>query len=280
MLNVGGVVEAVGRVSPRRATYFLLLRQKKVGKEKATPLSVSLRFAPGNLPCSATAGVRRTRSAALRSDSCGPDPAYTCAPRHSQRGVVRAIASLGPSAPYGPSLRSARGIGSLSLWERAGVRASGGGYGQIDGQARCPHPNPLPERERGQEQKAKRSKGRRNPRPSEAMARAACGAERSDGPSDPLWLRRGAQLLADQGSQLSEQSEFCETPPKASTAGCPVAQRRGRRQRGRLFFGYFLLAKQKKVTRLPGRDPAHSLRRKSPSNKRPLGSAISKSPCP
>ncbi|MET3491664.1 hypothetical protein ABIC41_005493, partial [Variovorax sp. 1128] len=30
------------RVSPRRATYFLLLRQKKVGKEKATLLSVSL----------------------------------------------------------------------------------------------------------------------------------------------------------------------------------------------------------------------------------------------
>ncbi|MDH6170690.1 hypothetical protein M2282_005865, partial [Variovorax boronicumulans] len=31
-----------GRVSPRRATYFLLLRQKNVSKEKATLLSASL----------------------------------------------------------------------------------------------------------------------------------------------------------------------------------------------------------------------------------------------
>jgi len=41
-----------GRVSPRLATYFLLLRQKKVGKEKATLLSATLRFATGNLRCS------------------------------------------------------------------------------------------------------------------------------------------------------------------------------------------------------------------------------------
>ncbi|TAJ60584.1 MAG: hypothetical protein EPO53_25925, partial [Variovorax sp.] len=37
--------------SARRRTYFLLLRQKKVGKEKATPLSATLRFATGNLRC-------------------------------------------------------------------------------------------------------------------------------------------------------------------------------------------------------------------------------------
>ena len=44
--------------------------------------------------------------------------------------------------------------------------------------------------------------------------------------------------------------------PRTSTAGCPVAQRRGRRQQGRLLFAYFLLAKQEKVSRPPGRDPA------------------------
>ena len=75
------------RVSPRRATYFLLLRQKKVGKEKATLLSASLRFATGNLRCSTPEGVRRTRSTALRSNSCGPDPSYVCAPRRSQKGL-------------------------------------------------------------------------------------------------------------------------------------------------------------------------------------------------
>jgi len=93
------------------------------------------------------------------------------------------------------------------------------------------------------------------------QARSACcalGAEQRDGPgiSPPLWLRRGAQRFADQGSQLSERSEFCETPRNASTAGCPFAKRRGRRQWGRLFFAYFLLAKQKKVGRPPGRVPA------------------------
>jgi hypothetical protein len=43
------------------ATHFLLLRQKKVSKEKATLLSASLRFAPGNLRCSVQAGSRSTR---------------------------------------------------------------------------------------------------------------------------------------------------------------------------------------------------------------------------
>ncbi len=39
-------------ICARRRTHFLLLRQKKVSKEKATLLSVSLRFATGNLRCS------------------------------------------------------------------------------------------------------------------------------------------------------------------------------------------------------------------------------------
>ncbi len=38
------------------------------------------------------------------------------------------------------------------------------------------------------------------------------------------------------------------TPFSASTAGCPAAQRRGPGPSGRLFFGDFLLATQKKVT--------------------------------
>ncbi|RIX72694.1 hypothetical protein D3H34_30485, partial [Acidovorax cavernicola] len=60
-----------GRVSPRRATYFLFLRQKKVSKEKATPLSATLRFAAGNLRCSRSAGSRRTRFA---QTAAIPDP--------------------------------------------------------------------------------------------------------------------------------------------------------------------------------------------------------------
>jgi len=74
-LLASGRFASRGRVSPRRATYFLLLRQKKVGKEKATLLSVSLRFATGNLRCSAQEGVRRTRFAQTAAALIPPAPA-------------------------------------------------------------------------------------------------------------------------------------------------------------------------------------------------------------
>ena len=94
------VAEGGGCVSARRPTCFLLLRQKKVGKEKATPLAVSLRSAAGNLRCSRERRCRRTRCAlaALRSDNCGksdheawasfgaPARLTRCASRHVQRG--------------------------------------------------------------------------------------------------------------------------------------------------------------------------------------------------
>jgi len=51
------------------------------------------------------------------------------------------------------------------------------------------------------------------------------------------------------------RSEFRSTAPGPSTAGCPAAQRRGHAQWGRLFFGPFLLAKQKKGTAPPGAYP-------------------------
>jgi len=56
-------------LSPRRATHFLLLRQEKVSKEKATLVFASLRFAAGNLRCSVQTG---SRSNSLRSDNRGP----------------------------------------------------------------------------------------------------------------------------------------------------------------------------------------------------------------
>jgi hypothetical protein len=65
------VIEAVGRVSPRRATDFSLLRQRKVSKRKATLLWASLRFATGNLRCSLFVGSTRN---SLRSNTRGLDP--------------------------------------------------------------------------------------------------------------------------------------------------------------------------------------------------------------
>ena len=90
-------------LSLRRATHFLLLRQKKVSKEKATPLSASLRFASGNLRCSRPAG---SRSNSLRCASLRQSRALIRWPLRSSahtegRGIptaARAIASLGPSS--------------------------------------------------------------------------------------------------------------------------------------------------------------------------------------
>ena len=61
--------------------------------------------------------------------------------------------------------------------------------------------------------------------------------------------RSGARIRA--GACLSEAS-LRPTPSGASSARQPE----GPRSTARLFFGYFLLAKQKKVARPPGRNPA------------------------
>ena len=96
----------------RRRTYFSLCRQRKVGKRKATPLAVSLRFAADSLRCSGMGRRCGTRFAAtpLRSDSrseseheawsrlAQPMPA----PRPALLGTAR-----GDGGQHGPSLRSA-----------------------------------------------------------------------------------------------------------------------------------------------------------------------------
>jgi len=180
-------MKAVGRVSPRRASHFLLLRQKKVTKEKATPLSAtpSLRYG-------ATCGARVSRGLAelaplrFAQTAASPDPrdaALLGAARGGGSGLcfarpwnaARAIASLGLAMSLGPSLRSALCLSCpLSLWERARVRAPGLTKGLTVSTARSPHPSPLPEGE-GARPEAERSDG-----PSGCRV-----AERSKGPNHP-----------------------------------------------------------------------------------------------
>ena len=62
-----------------------------------------------------------------------------------------------------------------------------------------------------------------------------------------VWRIRARVCLSD-----AQRRELSETPLNPSTAGCPVAKRRGRRQWGRPFFGSFLSATRKKGTRMPG----------------------------
>ncbi len=63
----------------------------------------------------------------------------------------------------------------------------------------------------------------------------------------PSWLGRGAQRQADQGSRLSEpKASSSETLLVSSTAGCPVAQRRGPRLRVAFLLGTFLWRSKEK----------------------------------
>jgi hypothetical protein len=81
--------------------------------------------------------------------------------------------------------------------------------------------------------------------PSEAKARVV---------PPPLCMRRGAQGFADQGSQLFERSEFCETPRNTSTAGCP--QRSGGSQTvGSPFFCLRFFGEAKKSRSPAGASP-------------------------
>jgi len=67
--------------------------------------------------------------------------------------------------------------------------------------------------------------------------------------------RRVAQARAEKEAQMFERSEFLRFPSWPSNAACPERSG-GTTNPARLSFGYFALAKQRKVPRPPGRDPA------------------------
>ena len=90
---------------------------------------------------------------------------------------------------------------------------------------------------------------------------------------NPLWLRlrRGvcgvgmrveARMLCHLTRRICSngapqaRSELCGAPRKRTNAGLPRSVAQGSQTVGRLSFGYFSLAKQRKVPRPPGRDPA------------------------
>jgi hypothetical protein len=192
---VVGLACVAGRVSPRRATHFLLLRQEKVSKEKATRGRVSLRCAKGNLRCSRRAGNLQTRLSPQTCSLLNP-PAAALLGTRTREGEG--------TSPRFASVTGDRAALS-SRWCKAPAAAPG-----------IPIPAPHP---------------------------CGCAEQRSE-----------ARKM--RSACLSPQGEFADRPRFASSAGCPAAQRRGRRHQGRLSLAYVSLAKQRKVSRLPGRDPA------------------------
>ena len=81
----GSLMSSGAALSPRRATYFSLSRQRNLRKRKATLLSASLRCATGNLRCSVQPG---SSSNSLRSNNRSPCSVWTSAPRRIQKGFA------------------------------------------------------------------------------------------------------------------------------------------------------------------------------------------------
>ena len=129
---LGGLEALLAWSSPRRATYFSC-STREVGKRSAPhwpwpcgqPAMLGRGAALPNSLCSLRS--RRSNSGSesvheARMLRCArPTP---CASRHGQKGVksIRAIAALGLGLISAAASRG--GFCSLSLWERAGVRAS------------------------------------------------------------------------------------------------------------------------------------------------------------
>ena len=91
-------LEAGAGNSPRQASHFLLSRQKKVTKEKATPLRATLRFATGNLRCSLFAGSAQTRFAQTMRGPYPPEAALLGTRRGDEGQRAMARTCVGPAS--------------------------------------------------------------------------------------------------------------------------------------------------------------------------------------
>ena len=219
------------------ATHFLLLRQKKVSKEKATRLSGSLRFTSGNLRCPGKTGVganslhcvslkQRAALIPFFRGIAGPDrtgqagnKTKTAEQPNSHRAQVSTLNATNSIAGCAGSTYG-NGTFYAQTWVSAPVSAS------------VPAPA------------------------SPVLAGPVLGEESRI---------RAARCLSEaslRGPRLSSSSTGClKRSARPQTAG-------------RLFFGDFLLAKQKKVTcrrATPGRQPSAKLTQHKIASKRIKG---------
>ena len=189
----------------RRRSNFLLLRQKKVTKEKATPSLRPLRGAKGQTCGGAAAGCAVELALLLRSAA-----RTTTASQFTKH--ARCDARATPQPPR--RRRSHRGW----IAKQPNIQTATRVVATLDPVSAVPSARRL---------------------------RPRSGAEQSDGPCG-YWFpipsvcaeERSGQRIRDRDC-LSAAS-LSETPLDASTAGCPSAQRWGRRQWGRLLLPSFL----------------------------------------
>ncbi len=213
------------------ASVFLLLRQKKGTKEKATLLSAS-----PSLRCGATWGAR-ARGVPQNSLRAARSVQTTAASQSTKACVLRHTPTPPPARP--------RRI-------QKGWRAK-----QPHGPSRCSAPS------RGRKRHALRGRGRATRWPvwlfgcsavHPLLAAPAAGRLRGG-------MRVGARMLREltRRSCLNgapqARSEFCGAPRNRHDAGRPVAQRRGRRLGVAFLLGTFLWRSKEEVPRPPGRTP-------------------------
>ena len=222
-------------LSPRRARYFSLLRQRKVPKRKATPSLRPLRCAKGQTCGVSVAGCAAELTARLRRSV--QTTAASQFTRHGRSDAHAHPATAPPQAqPAGvdnrtskqPNSRtSIRAIAALGLVLRAQApRAAQAG-------------------------------------PSAAMARVDVLSPL------PLWMRRGAQGLADQGSRLSERSEFERDPAKPEHRRLPRSEAQGTQTVGSPFLWFLSFGDAKERDSHAGRLPASALNEGMRPNQHP-----------
>ncbi|VTU26474.1 hypothetical protein H4CHR_01802 [Variovorax sp. PBS-H4] len=239
-----GWFEAGAGASSRQPSHFLLSRQKKVTKEKATPLRVTLRFATGNLRCSLQAGSAQTRFAQTRAALYPPEAALLGTRRGEWDGPLLRSAANGLAA---------RDLGQvLAYVDEHGHRHE---HEHEHEHVRARVRLRLRVRVRVRVRECQREQGSEAQANLQTTEGRACGALKFN----PLWPRRGAQLFAEKGPRVFEPKASLRGPREKRAPQVARSEAEGRGQWGRLFFGYFLLARQKKVTRLPGRRPGSSL---------------------
>ena len=228
------VLGAGAGLSPRRARYFSLLRQRKGPKRKATPSLRPLRCAKGQTCVESVAGcaVELALRCARRSDSHGESVHEAWALRRPCQPAT-APPQAQPAGGGQPNIQTTEQPNNRTT-EQPNNRTTGHPFGPLLRSAAPAQREAL----------APARWGRAQRWPVWMFCPqcpSGCAEERR------VWRIRARVCLSD-----AQRRELSETPPNPSTAGCPGAQRRGRRQWGRFLFGDFLLARQEKVTRLPG----------------------------
>ncbi len=229
-------MEGGGRESLRRARYFSLLRQRKVPKRKATPSLRPLRFAPGQTCVGAVAGCA-VELTALRCSFVRTSTASQFT-KHARCG-----ARATPQPPR--RRRSQQGWDSRTAEQpnsRTSIRAIAAlGPG-------C----------------AARGACARDSVPSAAMARVDVLLP------VPLWMRRGAQGLADQGSRVSERRAAARVerdPAKLEHRRLPRSEAQGTQTVGSPFLWFLSFGDAKERDSHAGRLPASVLNLGMPSTR-------------